>query len=259
MAFIGGLRQISLGAARQVCAVRARPAATSFQRFYACTQNNASKITYPAPIARVGRPAPDFQTAAVVNGEITQISLQNYLQQGKYVVLFFYPKDFTYVCPTEILAFNDAAEEFRKVNAELIAISTDTPESHLAWIRTPRRAGGLGGLNIPLAADVTKNIANQYGVLLEDAGIALRGLFIINPQGVLEQATINNLPVGRSVEETKRLLEAFQFVAKHGEVCPANWKPGKKTMKADPKGSRTYFESEYGSEGEALDMGGRRH
>jgi len=156
-------------------------------------------------------------------------------------VLLFYPKDFTFVCPTEIIAFSDAAPRFKALNAEVLALSTDTEESHLAWIRTPRKRGGLGHMQIPIVADVTKAISADYGVLLEDIGIALRGLFLINPEGVLEQITVNNLPVGRSVDETLRLLQAFQFVAEHGEVCPAGWKPGERTMVAHPDGAMDYF------------------
>mmetsp|Transcript_2456 Transcript_2456/g.3885 ORF Transcript_2456/g.3885 Transcript_2456/m.3885 type:complete len:338 (+) Transcript_2456:325-1338(+) len=180
-------------------------------------------------------------TGAVVDGEITEVDLGDY--RGKWTVLLFYPKDFTFVCPTEIIAFSDAAPRFKALNAEVLALSTDTEESHLAWIRTPRKRGGLGHMQIPIVADVTKAISADYGVLLEDIGIALRGLFLINPEGVLEQITVNNLPVGRSVDETLRLLQAFQFVAEHGEVCPANWKPGEKTMIPDPEGSLAYFET----------------
>ena len=139
---------------------------------------------------------------------------------GKYVVLFFWPLDFTFVCPTEIIAYSDAVKRFEEVNCKVIGISTDTEESHLAWVRTPRKKGGLGHMQIPLVADVTKTIAADYGVLIEDIGIALRGLFLIDPEGVLQQITVNNLPVGRNVDETIRLIQAFQFVAKHGEVCP---------------------------------------
>lgn len=133
--------------------------------------------------------------------------------------------------------------QFDKLNTQVLALSTDTEEVHLAWIRTPRKKGGLGHMQIPIVADTTKSIAARYGVLLEDAGVALRGLFIIDPQGVLQQITINNLPVGRSVDEAVRLIQAFQFVAEHGEVCPANWKPGEKTMIADPDRSMAYFSS----------------
>ncbi|KAK9830012.1 hypothetical protein WJX72_009185 [[Myrmecia] bisecta] len=198
-------------------------------------------ILYPEPQAEVTKPAPDFTAPAVLDGEITKVSLSDY--RGKYVILFFYPKDFTFVCPTEIIAFSDRAEEFEKLNCQLIAASTDTEECHLAWIKTPRRKGGLGRMKIPILADTTKEIAARYGVLLHEAGIALRGLFIINPEGHIEHITINNLGIGRSVDETLRTLQAVQFVAEHGEVCPADWKPGSKTMQADAEGSLDYFES----------------
>eukprot|EP00998_Keelungia_sp_KM082_P008862 NODE_5040_length_730_cov_26.157546_g5017_i0.p2 GENE.NODE_5040_length_730_cov_26.157546_g5017_i0~~NODE_5040_length_730_cov_26.157546_g5017_i0.p2 ORF type:complete len:196 (+),score=67.89 NODE_5040_length_730_cov_26.157546_g5017_i0:58-645(+) len=185
--------------------------------------------------------APTFKAKAVVNGDIKEISLDDY--KGKYVVLFFYPLDFTFVCPTEIIAFSEAAEEFRKEGAEVIAVSVDSEFSHLAWINTPRKKGGLGEMKIPVVADLNKQIAKDYGVLIPDAGVALRGLFIINQEQVIRQITVNDLPVGRSVDEVLRLVRAFKFTDEHGEVCPANWNPGKATMKPDPKGSQTYFES----------------
>ncbi|XP_021366926.1 peroxiredoxin-like [Mizuhopecten yessoensis] len=190
--------------------------------------------------ASVQNPAPDFQGIAVVDGQFKNISLADF--KGKYVVLFFYPLDFTFVCPTEIIAFSDNMQRFRDLNTEVIGVSTDSHFSHLAWINTPRKQGGLGGLNYPLLADFKKEISRDYGVLLEDAGVALRGLFLIDPEGVVRQMTINDLPVGRSVDETIRLIQAFQFVEKHGEVCPANWKPEEATIKPDPAGSKEYFE-----------------
>lgn len=149
----------------------------------------------------------------------------------------------TFVCPTELIAFSDKMSEFRQLNTEVIGISTDSHFSHLAWINTPRKQGGLGGLNYPLLSDFNKNISSMYNVLVEDAGVALRGLFIIDKEGALRQATINDLPVGRSVDETIRLVKAFQFVEEHGEVCPANWQPESKTIKPNPKDSKQYFET----------------
>lgn len=198
-------------------------------------------VFYPEPEVEVGSPAPDFSAQAVVDGEIKTVSLADY--KGKYVVLFWYPKDFTFVCPTEIIAFSDRAKEFEKLNCQLIAASTDTPEVHQAWIRTPRKRGGLGYMQIPILADVTKEIAARYGVLKRDAGIALRGTYLINPEGIVEHVTINNFPVGRSVDETLRTLQAVQFVAEHGEVCPAGWHPGDKTMVADADRALDYFET----------------
>jgi len=188
----------------------------------------------------VQKTAPDFKATAVLpDGSFKDIKLSDY--KGKWVVLFFYPLDFTFVCPTEILAFSDANAEFEKVGAQLIGVSVDSHFTHLAWLNTPRKEGGLQGLTYPLVADLNKSIARDYGVLIEAEGIALRGLFLINPEGKIEAATVHNLPVGRSTDETLRVIKAFQYVAKHGEVCPANWSEGKITMKADPKGSKEYF------------------
>ncbi|KAL9881811.1 peroxiredoxin 1-like [Glossina fuscipes] len=183
--------------------------------------------------------APDFKGPAVVKGAFRNISLVDY--RGKYVVLFFYPLDFTFVCPTEIVAFSDRADEFRNIGCEVIACSTDSQYTHLAWVNTPRRQGGLGELDIPLLADKSMKIAREYGVLNEETGIPFRGLFIIDKNQILRQITINDLPVGRSVDETLRLVQAFQFTDEHGEVCPANWKPGQKAMAADPHKSKEYF------------------
>lgn len=189
---------------------------------------------------KVQHPAPQFQGQAVVDGKFKEIKLSDY--HGKYLVLFFYPLDFTFVCPTEIIAFSDSIDKFKAISAEVVGVSTDSHYSHLAWINTPRKQGGLGGLKYPLLADFNKCISKDYGVLLEDQGIALRGLFIIDPAGVVRQITINDLPVGRSVEEILRLIQAFQFVEKHGEVCPANWKPESPTIKPTPEASKDYFE-----------------
>ncbi|KAM7349580.1 peroxiredoxin 2 [Cochliomyia hominivorax] len=185
------------------------------------------------------KPAPQFKGTAVVNGVFKDISLADY--KGKYVVLFFYPLDFTFVCPTEIVAFSDRAAEFRNIGCEVIACSTDSQYTHLAWINTPRKQGGLGEMDIPLLADKSMKIARDYGVLDEETGIPFRGLFIIDKNQNMRQITINDLPVGRNVDETLRLVQAFQFTDEHGEVCPANWKPGQKTMVADPKKSKEYF------------------
>eukprot|EP00128_Syssomonas_multiformis_P018067 Colp12_sorted_trinity150504_noHs@30761 len=188
--------------------------------------------------AFVQKPAPAFECQAVFNGEFKTVKLSDYL--GKYVVLFFYPADFTFVCPTEIIAFSERAEEFHKIGCEVLAASCDSVFTHLAWVNTPRKQGGLGPMKIPLIADKNHQLAKDYGVLLED-GVSLRGLFIIDGKGVLRQITVNDLPVGRSVDETLRLVQAFQYTDVHGEVCPAGWKPGQKTMKADPTGSLEYF------------------
>jgi peroxiredoxin (alkyl hydroperoxide reductase subunit C) len=188
----------------------------------------------------VGLQAPDFRATAVVDQEFRDLSLRDY--RGRHVVLFFYPLNFTFVCPTEITAFSDRYGDFTSRNTEVLGVSVDSQFSHLAWIQTDRKQGGLGDIAYPLVADLKKEIASAYSVLDEDAGVALRGLFIIDPEGVIQHATINNLSVGRSVEETLRVLKAFQHVQGHpGEVCPANWTPGAATMKPDPVGSKEYF------------------
>jgi peroxiredoxin (alkyl hydroperoxide reductase subunit C) len=168
------------------------------------------------------------------------IKLSDY--RGQYVVLFFYPLDFTFVCPTEITAFSDRHSEFQSLNAEILAVSVDSEFSHLAWMQTERSQGGLGDLNYPLVSDLKKEISAAYNVLDPDVGIALRGLFIIDREGVLQHATINNLSFGRNVEETLRVLQAIQHVqANPDEVCPVDWQPGDKTMIPDPIKAKEFF------------------
>ena len=186
----------------------------------------------------VGNPAPYFKASALVNGTEKQISLDDY--KGKWKVLFFYPLDFTFVCPTEIIAYSDAADKFKAMNCELIACSVDSYFSHLAWAKQPRNDGGLGEVKFPIIADLDKKVARDYEVLVNDS-VALRGLFIIDDQNVVQHSTVNNLSVGRSVDETLRLVEAYQHTAKSGEVCPANWKKGSDTMKPDTAGSKAWF------------------
>ena len=183
--------------------------------------------------------APEFKAQAVVNGQFKELSLRDF--EGKWKVLFFYPLDFTFVCPTEIIAFSERHADFEALKTQVIGVSVDSHFTHLAWINTPRKEGGLGGINYPLVADLDKSISRDYGVLL-DAGISLRGLFLIDPSGTIRQSTVNDLPVGRNVDEVLRLIKAFQFTDEHGEVCPANWQEGSDTMVPDPEGSKTYFE-----------------
>ncbi|KAG2196274.1 hypothetical protein INT47_012496 [Mucor saturninus] len=191
-------------------------------------------------MAQVQKPAPCFTSVAVVDGEFKDISIADYL--GKYVVLFWYPLDFTFVCPTEVIAFSDAYNRFKALDCELIAASCDSEYTHHAWLETPRRRGGLGReTRIPIIADKTRRIAKSYGIYIEEEGITLRGLFIIDPNGIVRQITINDLPVGRNVEEVLRLVEAFQFTDKHGEVCPANWVAGSRAITPDTKEARNYF------------------
>jgi len=186
----------------------------------------------------VQQKAPTFKTTAVAGKLFKEIQLEDF--KGKWVILFFYPLDFTFVCPTEIIAFSERYPEFKELNCEVLGCSIDSQFTHLAWINTPRKEGGLGDIKYPLLADVTKKIATDYGVLTE-GGVALRGLFLINPKGQVAYSTVHDLAVGRSVDETLRVLKAFQQVEKTGEVCPANWDSGKKTMKADPVKSKEYF------------------
>lgn len=189
---------------------------------------------------KLTKAAPNFQGTAVVNGDFKDISLADY--RGKYLVFFFYPLDFTFVCPTELIAFSDRVEEFRSIGCEVVGCSTDSHFSHLAWVNTPRKHGGLGNMNLPLLADKSGDIARRYGVLIEEEGIAFRGLFIVDGKGNLRQITINDLPVGRSVDEALRLVQAFQYTDKHGEVCPAGWKPGADTMVPKVQDSKSYFQ-----------------
>jgi peroxiredoxin 2/4 len=188
----------------------------------------------------VQKHAPEF-TAEVVtaNGEEKTIKLSQF-KGNKYVVLFFYPFDFTFVCPTEIIAFSNHIEEFKKRNVEVLGCSIDSTHVHRAWRNTKIEDGGIGAISYSLIADVNKDIARSYGVLLE-GGMALRGTFLIDKDGVVRQETVNDLPLGRSVEETLRLVDALQHVEQHGEVCPAGWNKGKTAMKADPKGVASYL------------------
>lgn len=178
----------------------------------------------------------------MVDQEFKTIKLSDY--SGKYVVLFFYPLDFTFVCPTEIIAFSDRYEEFKQIDTEVLGVSVDSEFSHLAWIQTDRKSGGVGDLNYPLVSDIKKEISAAYNVLDPEAGVALRGLFIIDKEGIIQNAVINNLSFGRNVDETLRTLKAIQYVQAHpDEVCPAGWQPGDKTMVPDPVKSKVYFAS----------------
>ena len=189
---------------------------------------------------RVGQLAPDFTATAVVDQEFKSIKLSDY--RGRYVVLFFYPLDFTFVCPTEVTAFSDRYAEFSNLNTEVFGISVDSEFSHLAWMQTDRKSGGVGDLNYPLVSDIKKEISADYNVLDPSSGVALRGLFIIDKDGVLQHATINNMAFGRSIDETIRTLQAIQHVQSHpDEVCPIDWQPGDKTMNPDPVKSKIYF------------------
>jgi len=189
----------------------------------------------------VGDSAPDIEVQGYYKGEFKEFKLSDY--RGKWVYLLFYPLDFTFVCPTEVLSFSEHAAQFEERECQVLGISVDSQFVHKAWVDTKHEDGGLGGsLNFPLLADVKKEVANDFGVLLDEEGVALRGLFLIDPEGTVMHATINNLPVGRSAKEALRTLKAFQYVASHdGEVCPADWEEGDETMKASPEGMQEFL------------------
>lgn len=199
--------------------------------------------------------APNFVAPAVINGEeiVENFSLNQYLGKRP-VVFFFYPKDFTFVCPTEILAFQEKLAEFEKRDCAVVGCSTDTEETHLAWLNTPKNKGGIEGVTYPLVADTTKTISKNFGVLggyedYDDQGnavfvgspIALRATFLIDKEGIVHQETINHFSLGRNIDETLRLLDALLYVEKHGEVCPANWQEGTEGMKATKEGVSEYL------------------
>jgi peroxiredoxin (alkyl hydroperoxide reductase subunit C) len=203
----------------------------------------------------VRKTAPKFSAPAVINGEeiVNEFSLEQYLG-NKYVVFFFWPKDFTFVCPTEILAFQEKLEEFHKRDCVVVGCSTDTEETHLAWLMTPKSNGGIEGVKFPVVADTAKTIAQNFDVLAGEydydengnsvfigAPIALRGTFLIDKQGVIRHSVINDFPLGRSIDETLRMLEALIHVETYGEVCPANWEEGKDAMKATREGVSKYL------------------
>lgn len=212
-------------------------------------------MTFAPIMTLVGKKAPHFSAAAVINGEeiVENFSLDQYLGK-KHVVLFFYPKDFTFVCPTELHAFQAKLAEFESRGVQVVACSTDTEESHFNWLQMPKDNGGIQGITYPIVADTAKTISTNYGVLFgeysyNDAGeltasgpmIAFRGLCLIDKEGVVMHESINHLPIGRNVDETLRLVDALQHVENHGEVCPANWEKGKDAMNATFKGVADYL------------------
>lgn len=191
--------------------------------------------------AQVGKSAPDFEVTAVFQEEFGKIRLSDY-RKKKYVILFFYPLDFTFVCPTEITSFSDRFNEFSSLDTEILGVSVDSEYAHLTWLQTEREEGGLGLLQYPLIADLRKEISNSYNVLLTDSGVALRGLFIIDKEGIIQYSTINNLSIGRSVDETLRILQAIQYVNENpDEACPVDWTPGNETIIQDPEKSKAFF------------------
>ena len=189
----------------------------------------------------VNHPAPDFDLEGYFKGEFKRYKLSDY--KGKWVILLFYPLDFTFVCPTEVLNFSASAERFSRLNCQIFGISVDSKFVHKAWVDAKREDGGLGGsLDYPLLSDLSKDTARDYGILLGDEGVALRGLFLVNPEGIVMHSTINSLSVGRSVNEAMRVLQAFQFVSTHqGLVCPADWEEGKDTMAAESEAMKKYL------------------
>jgi peroxiredoxin (alkyl hydroperoxide reductase subunit C) len=188
----------------------------------------------------VGKKAPHFSAQAVVEGQIvSDFSLTQFL--GKNVILFFYPLDFTFVCPTELHAFQERLEEFEKRNAQLIGCSVDSAYAHMAWLATPKSKGGIQGIDFPLISDINKTIARDYGVLLEKDGIAYRGLFLIDSEGIVRHQVVNDLPIGRSIDDALRMLDAWNFYKKNGDVCPANWHQGDRSMKPTQEGLERYY------------------
>ncbi|WCL55191.1 peroxiredoxin [Gimibacter soli] len=194
-----------------------------------------------------GKQAPDFTAQAVMeDGSINEsFNLKSYLK-GSYGLVFFYPLDFTFVCPSEILAFHNRMKTFKALNTKVVAVSVDSQFTHAAWRNTPTSEGGLGPVDFPMVADLTKQIARDYDVLIEADGVALRGTFLIDKEGLVWHQTVNNLPLGRNVDEYVRLVEALQFHEEHGEVCPAGWNKGDEGMKADAAGVASYLSKHAG-------------
>ncbi len=186
----------------------------------------------------VGKKAPEFKAKSVSNGNLGDLSLAD--SAGRYTILFFYPLDFTFVCPTELHAFQEKLEEFKKLNCELIGCSVDSHFSHLAWVNTPKAQGGIQGVTYSLISDLGGKIAESYGVLSED-GVAYRGLFLIDKNGIVRHQVVNDLPLGRSVDEALRVLKALQYTEAHGEVCPANWNEGDRAIKATHESVSDYL------------------
>jgi peroxiredoxin (alkyl hydroperoxide reductase subunit C) len=189
--------------------------------------------------ALVTKEAPDFTAQAVMpDNSFEELTLSSY--RGQYVVLFFYPLDFTFVCPSEIIAFDKALSKFQEKNAPVLGVSVDSHFTHLAWKNTPRDQGGIGQIDYPLVADLSKKIAEDYGVLF-GGEVALRGLFLIDKEGIIRHALVNDLPLGRNVDEALRILDALQFHEQHGEVCPANWRQGEEAMTPTAEGVAEYL------------------
>ncbi|MFC1842550.1 peroxiredoxin [Candidatus Dependentiae bacterium] len=187
----------------------------------------------------IGKKAPDFSCEAVVNKQIKKVNLSDF--DGKYKVIFFYPLDFTFVCPTELHAFQALLPEFEKRNAQVLGVSVDSAYSHLAWLNTPKNKGGIEGVTYPILSDINKNISKDYGVLDDCQGVAFRGAFILDKENTVQSVLVNNLSLGRNISEFVRLIDALQFSEKNGQVCPANWNSGKQAMDPTSQGLLDYF------------------
>ena len=194
----------------------------------------------------VSRPAPDFTAPAVMPGGIIEEGFKLSALRGKYVVLFFWPLDFTFVCPTEIIAHDKRLDKFRERGVEIVGVSIDSQFTHFAWRETPVAEGGIGPVGFPMVADVKHEIARAYGIEHPEAGVALRASFLIDKEGVVQHQVVNNLPLGRNVDEMLRVVDALQFHEEHGEVCPAGWEKGDAGMKPDARGVASYLKSEGG-------------
>ncbi|MAB77212.1 MAG: alkyl hydroperoxide reductase [Verrucomicrobiales bacterium] len=202
----------------------------------------------------VGKPAPSFNASAVINGQVVEDFSLDQFKGEKYVILFFYPKDFTFVCPTELHAFQDHLAEFTSRNVEIVGVSTDTEMSHWGWLQVPREKGGIGGVTYPLVADTNKTISADYDVLVGEYGfdeygdlmvegelIAYRGLFLIDKEGIVQHQVVNNLPLGRSIKEAIRMVDALQHFEENGEVCPMDWEKGSDAMEANHESTAAYL------------------
>ncbi len=189
----------------------------------------------------IGKQAPDFTASAVLgdNTIVDDFTLSSL--RGKYVLLFFYPLDFTFVCPTEIIAYNRAYKKFQERGVEIVGVSVDSQYSHFAWKNTPVKEGGIGNIDYPLVSDLTKQISRDYDVLFEEAGVAFRGTFLINKEGIIKHATINDLGLGRNIDEALRMVDALRYHEEHGEVCPANWDEGQEAIKPTTEGIAEYL------------------
>lgn len=186
----------------------------------------------------VGKPCPEFEIETMTSGELGRVKLADYA--GKHAVILFYPLDFTFVCPTELMAFSDRLDDFAALGAEVLGVSVDSKFTHLAWWKTPIADGGIAGCRLSLGGDVSRRMSEAFGVL-NGEGVALRALFVIDREGIVRHKTVNDLPIGRNVEETLRVIAALRHHEEHGEVCPANWRPGQRSMTPETGASRSYF------------------